>query len=232
MKFRVMAAACLAAVLLTACQTTGHQRITEFNRVSGSPRILLVPVDVELSEVTAGGLQEPKADWTETARQHIGPVLRAEHDQRGNHLVEMIEADGDPDRDIHHQIVKLHSLVGRSILLHQYIPQLQLPAKNGQFDWSLGPSVQALRRKYDADYALFVYIRDSYASAGRVAMILVEAMLGVGMPGGAQVGFASLVDLNTGDVVWFNRLARPGGDLRTAEAAQETMKVLLTGLPK
>ena len=46
------------------------------------------------------------------------------------------------------------------------------------------------------------------------------------MPGGQQVGFASLVDLNSGQVVWFNRLARETGDLRTADEAAETDKAL------
>jgi hypothetical protein len=42
------------------------------------------------------------------------------------------------------------------------------------------------------------------------------------------VGFASLVDLETGDIVWFNRLARAHGDLRTPDAAAETVKALVS----
>ena len=33
------------------------------------------------------------------------------------------------------------------------------------------------------------------------------ALLGVGLAGGSQTGYASLVDLRTGRVVWFNNLA-------------------------
>jgi hypothetical protein len=46
------------------------------------------------------------------------------------------------------------------------------------------------------------------------------------------VGFASLVDLETGNVVWFNRLARAAGDLRTEPAARETIQTLIAGLPQ
>jgi hypothetical protein len=42
------------------------------------------------------------------------------------------------------------------------------------------------------------------------------------------VGFASLVDLKTGDIVWFNRLVRAQGDLRTPAAAAETVKALVS----
>ena len=67
-----------------------------------------------------------------------------------------------------------------------------------------------LRDKYRADYSLFVHLRDSYASPGR----------GVALEGGSQVGFASLVDLNTGDIVWINRLRRNSGDKCQASSAK------------
>ena len=57
------------------------------------------------------------------------------------------------------------------------------------------------------------------------------ALFGVGLAGGAQVGYASLVDLRDGRVVWFNDLRRPRGDLREAGAAAETLEALLMGFP-
>ncbi len=58
------------------------------------------------------------------------------------------------------------------------------------------------------------------------------ALFGVGVPGGSQVGYASLVDLNSGQVLWFNRLLRASGDLREAEKAAETLDALLERFPK
>ena len=37
---------------------------------------------------------------------------------------------------------------------------------------------RALARTHQADYALFLYVRDSYATAGRVAVIIVGTLLG------------------------------------------------------
>jgi len=54
---------------------------------------------------------------------------------------------------------------------------------------------------------------------------------GVILTGGVQVGYASLVDLETGQVVWFNRLARAQGDLREPQPARESMDALLQGFP-
>ena len=97
----------------------------------------------------------------------------------------------------------------------------------------MGPKVRVLRKKHNADYALFVYIRDSYTSGGlAVAIFLAAAIFGVGLQGGTQVGFASLVDLDSGDIVWFNRLFRGTGDLRERIPAEETVSILLTNFPK
>ena len=79
---------------------------------------------------------------------------------------------------------------------------------------------------------LLSWIRDSYASAERVAATIILAVVGIGIhPGGVQVGYASLVDLNTGRIVWFNQLARSTGDLREPEKAAETLDVLLARFP-
>jgi hypothetical protein len=231
---RIFFVAAFSALTLAGCATQTHQQITQLNRVEAKqPRILLMPLNVELSELSAAGLPEVKADWTDAANKFMIAALRDENTKRNVHMVEFDEDKAPADkRDDIQQLNKLHGVVGRSIMIHQYIQQLALPTKDGKFDWSLGPNARTLKDVYGADYALFVYVRDSYSSAGRAAVIVLGALLGVGIPGGAQVGFASLVDLETGNVVWFNRLARPAGDLRTAPAAQETVQTLIAGLPQ
>ena len=89
----------------------------------------------------------------------------------------------------------------------------------------------ALAIRSAADYALFSWVRDSYASSERVATMIVLALFGIGVGGGAQLGYASLVDLNTGQVLWFNRLLRGRGDLREADKATETLDALLDNFP-
>ena len=109
---------------------------------------------------------------------------------------------------------------------------MRLPTKQQRLDWSLGSeSVQALRERTGADYALFTWIRDSYASTERKLAILAMALMGSFMLGGEQVGYASLVDLRTGRIVWFNELSRMSGDLREPQAAAETVEALLKGFP-
>jgi hypothetical protein len=45
------------------------------------------------------------------------------------------------------------------------------------------------------------------------------------------MGFASLVDLRTGRIVWFNQMSNQSGSLKEAKGAGDTVKNLLDGMP-
>src|SRR5581483_5797221 len=148
-------------------------------------------------------------------KQNITHALPAVAAEKSLRFVEYKEEGNSPEET---QILKLHEAVGLSILLHKY-SDLKLPTKSSTLDWTLGPGVSVLREKTKADYGLFLYLRDSFASGGRVAMMVFGAAMGIGIPGGSQSGFASLIDLRTGDVVWFNRMISASGDLREPDSA-------------
>ena len=218
--------------LASCAQTQPFLQTDKLTHRYGPSLVLVMPPDVELYELTAGGLQEPKADWTETGRANIQKALDAVLAAHNEKVVRYSSSTpGAPFDQEHIQLVKLHEAVGSAVLLHKYIPQGALPTKRDKFDYSLGPDVARLREKYGADYALFVFFRDSFASGGRMAVIFLAAALGVGVPGGAQVGFASLVDLRTGDVVWFNRLVSGVGDLREPDRAKDATESLFSEFP-
>lgn len=193
--------------------------------------VLLMPIDIELSILTTGGVKEVRADWTATAERLASEALKRELAQHHDEMV-LYEEPSDPETShLHNQITKLHAAVGSTMFVYSALPSLTPPTAKDYSEWSLGDEVSSLRETSGADYALFVYIRDSYASAGRKALIGIGALLGVAASAGSQIGFATLVDLRDGSVVWFNKLARGTGDLRTKSAAQETIAHLMEDLP-
>ena len=223
----------VTAVVLAGCQATGALRSSAPlpERVD-SAHVLLMQPDVELAELTAGGLLEVKADWTALGRQHVDAALADFFAERGARLTaHEPPPEGTPDHEAYQQVVLLHRAVGVSVLVHGYQGPLALPTKGKDLDWSLGPQTRTLQEAAGADYALFVFLHDSYASAGRVGMMIFAAAFGVGIQGGIQSGFASLVDLRSGDLVWFNRLVSTTGDLREAAAARSAVDGLLAELP-
>jgi hypothetical protein len=225
------ALACL--ILLWAGVAAAQPKLAPgFTKLPPNSVIALMPADIELFEISAGGVGEPRADWTEAATKNIMGDLRARKIKLGARATEIT---GEQDEAVE-ALNNLHGAVSRAIVVHHF-GTLKLPTKDGKLDWTLGPDVAKLREKSGADYALFTWVRDSYASAERKAMMVVGMAMalagfgGVGLGGGTQQAYASLVDLRTGQVVWFNLLVRGSGDLREAEPAAETLDALLTGFP-
>ena len=223
----------VGAFLLQGCVTTTQQKITQISRADGPPRVLLMPIDVTLGHLTAAGIFEPQAEWTAAGEQHVRTALTGFLKTRDVVLLNYKTPTSAEASHQDTQIIKLHRIIGNSIRTFQYPTPFQLPTKKTGFDWSLGPDVARLGKEHDADYALFVYMKDSYATAGRAAVMIFAALMGVhGVQGGIQVGHASLVDLNSGDVSWFNIVGRGTGDLREAKPAIETVNALMSNFPK
>lgn len=225
----------LAAIILllsfaptNAAMAESRNLAPGFEFLPKNARIVVMPTDIELFSVSGGGVLEPKADWTETASRYFKAALLEKKKSLGIATVELSEKDADDVAEIN----ALHAAIARAISLHHFgLGAMNLPTKGGKLDWSMGEPVRVIKQKTGADYALFSWVRDSYASSERVATMVVFALLGVGLGGGAQIGYASLVDLNTGRVMWFNRLVRASGDLREADKAAETLNALLENFP-
>jgi hypothetical protein len=221
--------------LLSGCASTQVRTATD---AAGKPlalagTVVLIEPDIELSELGAGGMAEPRKEWTETARRLYPQAARDALAAQGIGMRPdfILPADAGPDNRLR-QLTLLSQAVSMSILQYgRGFGPGTLRNKHGKFDWSLGPGVAELRQATGADYGLFTYIRDSYASGGRTAMRVAGLLLlGGDIGGGMQVGVASLVDLRTGQVVWHNLLVDQTGDLRDPKGARETAGDLLKGV--
>lgn len=214
---------------LSGCAVTQNvQTVETLESAGGQPTVLLMPPDIRYYVLTAGGVREPQAEWTEAARRNFSTAVQAFAADAGTEFEVLSDEDMTPT-EVSYQ--KLHEAVGNAIVQHHF-GVLKLPNKAGSFDWSLGPGVAQLAEAHDADYALFAFYRDQQASGGRMAIaLLAAATVGAGMETNREFGFASLVDLRTGDVVWFNVVAAGSGELREAEGAQTAVTTLFKDMP-
>ena len=226
---RILAlAALLAAAVLHAQPVDTKYLAPGFQSRPAGSHLVILPVDMELFSISAGGIAEPRADWTEAAQKNFKAALAARSKQLGANTRVLEDAEVDPFAEL----LALERAVGSAIFIHHARPNLQLPTKDGRLQWSLGDAVKPLQARTGADYALFTWIRDSYASNERKAVIIGLALLGSVNFGGEQIGYASLVDLQSGRVVWFNDLYRMAGDLREEATAAETLAKLLENFPE
>lgn len=190
--------------------------------------VVIAPLSIELFEISAAGVNQPKAEWTALATGHVRDLIVKRFGSLGLSPVFMASAVADE----HFEAMSLSVPIANAIARHQLRDQHSvLPTKAGKLDWSFGSSLEPLRKATRADYLLMVKLRDSYANSERKAAMVAFAVVGVGVAGGRQTGDAMLVDLHSGQVLWFNRLESSTGDLRDLESANASFDVLMQEFP-
>ena len=198
--------------------------------------ILVFRPTIRVGAQSTGGMFEPNGDWTEQARRNVEAALSRHQAALGNKVVMAPETFGDDARLVE-EYSALFAAVSQSVINYQFFVGNRLPTKKRDnkadiFDWSLGSGVAALPGAKNADYALFIYNRDAYGSTGR-KLLQAVALLGPGIAvkSGEHAGYAGLVDLRTGDILWLNADGAMGGDVRTPEGAEKRVGQLLEEFP-
>ncbi|MEO6256054.1 MAG: hypothetical protein ABIO69_04525 [Sphingomicrobium sp.] len=242
MRHSAIALALGLSVCAAGCVQTRQYADLQFTPPAGDYRLLVMRPDVTVNSVTTGGLPEPRADWTEAARTNLIAALRSQQAARGGkvqilaHRNELAGVSEEAVADLE----RLHGAVGNSIALHKYLGAY-LPTKPRRgLDYTLGSEAVELGRKTGFDYALFLHADDNIVSTGRVALQVLGiagCVVGFCAPnigGGGQFAYASLVDLKTGEVVWFNVVQTGSqiagikmGDLRTPEGSAQLVERLV-----
>jgi len=235
-------AALVLGAALSGCVQTRQYADVQFTPPAGDYKLLVLRPDVTVGSLTTGGMVEPRAEWTEQARANIIAALRAQQAARGGNVTIVEHRNALPGVSTQElaDVERLNFVVDEAIVEHKYLGDY-LPTKRGRgLDWTLGADAVRLGQKTGYDYALFLHAEDQVASGGRVALGvlgLAGCFVGFCAPnvGGAeQLDYASLVDLKTGEVVWFNVVDAssqiPGikfGDLRTPQGAAQMVERLL-----
>lgn len=219
----------VAALVVVGALGAADARPRRGERIEPIPansRVLVMMPDVQLSLLTAAGLPEPREDWSVSGRDNLATGLAAAI-QREQHAPSALDPATAMEGRVG-QIIRLHDAVGGAILFNRL---MKLPTVERNHRWTLGDGVQELATAYQADYALFTVARGSYASGARAAAAIVGLVAGVYIPMGGQQVFASLVDLRTGEIVWFGFVTAGGNDMRETTGANALITELLQDAP-
>jgi hypothetical protein len=231
----------LGAAMLAGCVSTRQFADLQFTPPQGDYKLLVLRPDVSVASLTMGGVSEQRADWTEAARAAIVTALRTQQRARGGQLLIADHRTNVPSADpaTVADLERLNAAVDQAIAEHKYSGNT-LPTKRRMgLDYTLGQDAIDFGAKTGFDYMLFLHAEDQVASGGRVAMQVLGiagCFIGFCAPsaGSGQLAYASLVNLRSGEVVWFNVLQTgsqlPGmgfGDLRTQAGADQMVERLL-----
>ena len=195
-------------------------------------KILLLRPSVWVGSQSAGGTATPNADWTSSARGFMAKSLERRHAAFSTQLVIEPELVG-PDAAVFSQHKALFSTVAYSVITYQFFKGNRLPTrKNKAFEWTLGSGTKRISELTGARYGLFIDTRDEYGSTSRkLLQIFAAGFVGVGIKSGEHRGYAGLIDLTTGDLVWLNADFEMGGDVRTADGMEKRVSQLLEDFP-
>jgi len=191
---------------------------------------------VSVGSQSTGGMFEPRAEWTEKGKANIKVALDELQSRLGNQVIVAPEAYGEDAQSLQEHMA-LFAAVSQAVIQYQFFKGNRLPTKKRDnrdniFDWSLGGAVSKLPGASDADYGLFIYNKDAFGSTGRkVLQILAAVGPGLAVKSGEHLGYAGLVDLRTGDLLWLTADAAMGGDVREVDGSQKRMRQLLEDFP-
>ncbi|MEQ1663242.1 MAG: hypothetical protein ABL877_11160 [Thiobacillus sp.] len=194
-------------------------------------KVVLLPPQVFVYELSAGGVPTRMADWEATARDNLSTA--AVQKARDSHLFELIAAPTlDPllaDQLEAH--MGLYDRVAQSVFVYGRGEQSAWAHKKNEFDYTLGPGLAFLREQTGADAALIVLGADFISSGGRKAAFVAGLALGIIMPLGQSFITAGIVDLKTGDVQWMGFDSSSSLDTRSAADVEGLMRDLYQTWP-
>jgi hypothetical protein len=234
MGFRAVGA--LRVVILSACLTVptiGASKTQEKEpEVTAAPiRVLVLPVDFDVLEMSAGGMIEPVPDSTAEAEQALTDATIKVLKHTNKFQIIDLPAMSDAEKETLKEHVALYKLTAfnASQMIRMGGPAWKAKQKN--FDYSIGDGLKFLVERSGADAAVVVAGAQVNSSGGRIAMMILLAAAGVAIPIGGAQGTAGLIDLNTGNIKWLEERMGTKGNIREKAGAEQTMQMMVGNYP-
>ncbi len=237
---RLFAALSILVLFLVGCVAPPKHRV-HYSLLEKPPRpmptrVVLLPVDITVSEISMGGVVEEVEAWSKQAADNMEQALK--NYAASSHKFEIVPIAKLTDKE--KDIVDEHRALYDRVALNAFIyttPQsgsMGWDHKIKHFDYTLGDGLAFLRKRTGADAAFIIVGADEVSSSGRKAAIAISRVisLGGGLRSGSTYLTAGLVDLKTGDILWLNSGANEGGrDLRKAEDSMAMVEDLFEAFP-
>jgi hypothetical protein len=192
--------------------------------------IVVFRPDVQVGSIGASGITSPNAEWTADGRKNLLAALEADQAKFGRKVLVVEDSEGADGKAIA-DYQSLSRAVSGAVFEHKFFGR-KLPTKKDKFDWTLGPSANQITSLSRGNYALLLYTNDAYSTGSR-KLLKAFSFLAAGSVtlDRNHRGFASLIELETGKVVWMNVDLGADGDPREPEGAAKRIENLLGSMP-
>jgi hypothetical protein len=229
----------LVALILAGCETipTARTHFTLKQDPAARPleKVVLLPVDVDVYEMSAGGVKEEVPAWSDKAENNVRNALLISKGTGGQCCVTRLvdtSALTSEQRQVLEEHLALFDRVAANALWLTFPQNTAWHFKNDHFDYTLGDGLSFLKTEYGLDGGLVVLGEDVVSSAGRKVTAVVAAAFGIVVPMGHSFLAVGLVDFASGDLLWMNHEIAAGDvDLRDSQSCLKLVRRLMKGYP-
>ncbi len=212
-----------------------HYTLKEDPKARPIQSAALLPVDVEVSELSLGGSMEEVPEWSEKAEDNVRQAMLFVRDPANKQVfsrqVDTSSLNPVEQKQLEEHL-KLFNVVASNALWTGLPVNGSWNFKQAHFDYTIGDGLSFLKDKYDIDAGLIVVGEDVISSSGRKTAAVVGAVFGVGIQMGHTILIGGLVDFKTGDILWLNHVVQTGAiDLRETDDAKSFALSLMSGFP-
>lgn len=201
--------------------------------VATPAKVLLLPVEFSVYQKGVG-TGEIVADWTEAARANLAAAATDVLGERaGLQLVPMPTLDAAEQERLREHVALVKLIVVQANGLNSGAWK----SRKADFDRRFGDGLGFLREKSGADFAILIDGSQLKQSGGSIFTQVALAAIGAYVPGGGTYLTSSLLDLQAGEVKWFNArfgaeaLGITGSDIRDLGEAKATLRKLFEPYP-
>ncbi len=233
--------ALVGALLLAACATQNTSLNKNLSQQPDRPlphRILLAQPDIRVHEISAGEVVEEVDEWSKKASSEAAKSV--EGLAQSTNLFELVPPSklSDAERTTLEQYGALYILVAGSANLARSSPFDAWRRRAADFDYTLGPGMAGVADSEKLDAVIFVVGTDYISSSSRKAAMALGVALG--LLAGRYVGpeskpaflTAGVVDMHTGELMWYSTEVRGGSDdLRDAAVVKNLVEDLFKTYP-
>lgn len=230
--------ACLGVALLgSGCETaSGHYALhPEFSgRIEGVSQPLVLPPDVKIYELSAGGVTGEQAEWSALAKSHFQKYLdELDWESRPSRLVAAEELENQAEMK---EMLDLAQIVGMSAaLVTSPVTGTGFTHKRTDFRYSVGNCGEILD-DLGGDALVIVTATDQYETSGRQALQLLglAATIATGvaiMPAGGVGTVTLMVVDREGQVLWHSyRVFGQDKDFRNEAHVRQVLDAFMEDL--
>ena len=218
--------------LAIAAYSAANPKFASLPQDQRPKKILLLPPQMFVAELSAGGVIQRQDDWTKTANENLLAAAKAYFRENGRfEPLRMPLLDSEEAEKVESHI-GLYDRLAYAIYIYGRGLDSGWQHKKTEWDYTLGEGLAFLREKTGADSALIFTGADIISTSERKAAFAVGLLLGITIPVGQSFISVGLADLKTGEIRWMSYDQSMTLDSRDPAAVQVLVKDFFASYPQ